>query len=198
MKWMKSVVTAAVLGVAAVSMLTVVNKLAADGPGDDDRDESRIRKGYEVTPVHLNLKGKNRDLVGLGSYIINAQGSCNDCHTCPSYLQGHNPYMGEKEKINVDHYLAGGVPFGPFTSRNITPEASGLPAGLTLEQFKLVIRTGVDLDHEHPQFGPLLQVMPWPVLGNMNDRDLHEVYEYLSAIPHTDMPPTGSCSNAGE
>lgn len=197
MKWTKGITTAAVFFTAAVSMFALLGRLAAESDSDD-RDESRIRQGFEISPVHLNLKGRNRALVGLGSYIINAEGSCNDCHTCPSYLKGHNPYLGEKEQINVEHYLAGGVPFGPFTSRNITPEASGLPAGLTLEQFKLVMRTGVDLDHEHPQFGPLLQVMPWPVLRNMNDRDLHAIYEYLSAIPHADMPPTGSCSNAGE
>jgi len=71
----------------------------------------------------------------------------------------------------------------PFTSRNLTPEENGLPAGMTFEQFKLVIRTGVDLDKAHPQFGPLLQVMPWPVYQSMTDRDLRAIYEYLSAIP---------------
>jgi hypothetical protein len=27
-------------------------------------------------------------------------------------------------------------------------------------------------------------VMPWPLFGKMNERDVHAVYEYLSAIPH--------------
>lgn len=198
MKWTKGIPAATLVFAAAVTMFALLSRLEAENDNDDG-DESRIKQGFEISPIrNLNLKGKNRALVGLGSCIINAQGSCNDCHTCPSYLKGHNPYMGEKEQINVAHYLAGGVPFGPFTSRNITPEASGLPAGLTLEQFELVIRTGIDLDHLHPQFGPLLQVMPWPILRNMNDRDLHAIYEYLSAIPHADMPPTGSCSTAGE
>ncbi|MBV9225301.1 MAG: hypothetical protein JOY85_14810, partial [Acidobacteriaceae bacterium] len=39
---------------------------------DDDRDEWKVRRGFEIAPVPLNLKGKDRYLVGLGSYIVNA------------------------------------------------------------------------------------------------------------------------------
>jgi hypothetical protein len=39
-------------------------------------DESKIKRGFEIAPVPLNLDGKNRALVGLGSYIVNAQGDC--------------------------------------------------------------------------------------------------------------------------
>ncbi len=81
-------------------------------------------------------------------------------------------------------------------SRNITPDAdTGLPAELTFDQFRLVIRTGVDLEHEHPQFGPLLQVMPWPIYQSMTDRDLRAIYEYLGSIPHAEP---GSCTGAGQ
>lgn len=31
--------------------------------------------------------------------------------------------------------------------------------------------------------GQILQVMPWPVIGTMTDRDLSAVYEYLRSIP---------------
>ena len=134
--------------------------------------------------------------MGLGSYIVNAQAACVDCHSCPTYAPGHNPYFGQQKKFNGDNYLAGGVPFGPFTSRNITPDAdTGLPAELTFDQFRLVIRTGVDLEHEHPQFGPLLQVMPWPIYQSMTDRDLRAIYEYLGSIPHAEP---GSCTGAGQ
>ena len=37
-----------------------------------------IRIGYDIAPVTLNTRGKNALLVGLGSYIVNAQGGCND------------------------------------------------------------------------------------------------------------------------
>jgi hypothetical protein len=40
--------------------------------------------------------------------------------------------------------------FGPFISRNLTPNAAGLPAGLTFEQFLHVLRTGEDLDFLPP------------------------------------------------
>lgn len=72
--------------------------------------------------------------------------------------------------------------FGPFTSANITPDAEGLPAGHTFQELKRLMRTGHAPDR-HPQLGPLLQVMPWPVYGKMTDRDLKAIYEYLSAIP---------------
>jgi hypothetical protein len=152
-----------------------------------DTEAARIFRGYQITPVPLHLRGLNRDLVGLGSYIVNAQGGCNDCHTNPSYAAGGDPYMGQPKKINAEHFLAGGQAFGPFTSRNITPQGSkNLPAGLTFPQFKAVMRTGVDPDQEHPQLGPLLQVMPWAAYQSMSDRDLQAIYEYLRAIPHAE------------
>jgi hypothetical protein len=155
-----------------------------------DTEAARIFRGYQINPVPLRLRGLDRDLVGLGSYIVNAQAACNDCHTNPSYAAGGDPYKGQPKKINVAHFLAGGQQFGPFTSRNITPQgAKNLPAGLTFPQFKQVIRTGIDPENEHPQLGPLLQVMPWPVYANMSDRDLLAVYEYLQAIPHAEPGP---------
>jgi hypothetical protein len=67
---------------------------------DDDRDgsdESKIRRGLEIAPVELNLRRKNRALVGLGSYIVNAQAGCNDCHTQPQFAPGGNPHLGQPE-----------------------------------------------------------------------------------------------------
>lgn len=144
------------------------------------KTEASIKIGREIAPVPLNLQGKNPALVYLGSYIVNAQGGCNDCHTHPAYAPGGDPYMGEKEMVNTEQYLAGGRQFGPFiTSKNITPDANGLPAGLTFEEFADVLRTGVDPDNP----GEILQVMPWPIYGKMTTRDLRAVYEYLRAIP---------------
>ena len=163
--------------------------------GDEDESASRVRQGFAIAPVHLELHGRNRALVGLGSYIVNAQGGCADCHSCPTYASGHNPYLGQPKRFNADTYLAGGVPFGPFTSRNITPdETTGKPE-LSLAQFKEVLRKGTDFDHQHPQFGPLLQVMPWPIYQSMTDHDIRAIYEYLRSIPHAEP---GQCTQAGE
>jgi hypothetical protein len=143
---------------------------------------SRIQRGADVAPVPLNMNGLNPALVREGSYIVNAQGGCNDCHTVPSYTAGGDPFMGQPEQVNTACYLAGGAVFGPFVSRNITPRADGLPAGRTLEEFKQLMREGTDFRNP-PDFTPLLQVMPWPVYGKMSDRELEAIYEYLRAIP---------------
>jgi hypothetical protein len=152
-------------------------------PSKEERAlDSRIHVGFEIAPVPLDLEGKNRALVGLGSYLVNAAGGCNDCHTNPSYAPGGNPFLGEKKTINTQNYLAGGTPFGPtLVSGNITPDDAGRPAGLSLEEFVSAIRTGVDPDDGH-----ILQVMPWPVYQDLTDRDLEAIYEYLSAIPHAE------------
>jgi hypothetical protein len=173
-----------------------------DASGHDfaPADVARIIKGFQITPVPLNLRGKNVALVGLGSYIVNAQGGCNDCHTFPPYAAGGDPFAGEPKKVNAARYLAGGTPFGPPgdpntpVSRNLTPRANGLPANLTWEQFLRTIRTGADLKHR-PPFAPsedndLLQVMPWPVFQDMTDRDLRAIYEYLRSIPSLPSTPT--------
>src|SRR5581483_414821 len=139
-----------------------------------------------------HLHDRNRALVGMGSYLVNAVGGCNDCHTCPSYAQGENPFAGGNGTINSTNYLAGGVQFGPFTSANLTPDlTNGLPEGHTFEEFVTLLRTGHDPDKPNQ----ILQVMPWPIYRNMTDHDLRAIYEYLSAIPHAEP---GVCSGAGQ
>jgi hypothetical protein len=166
------------------------SRVQGQGADGSDDSESKVKRGFAIAPVPLNLEGKKRALVGLGSYIVNAQGGCNDCHTCPSYAPGHDPFAGGDGQINAINYLAGGVPFGPTLSANITPDAEGKPNGLSLEQFVQAIRTGTDPRNNH-----LLQVMPWPIFRNMTDRDLRAIYEYLSAIPHEEP---GSCLFPGQ
>ena len=164
---------------SVVSILLAVG--ATPAIAQDSASNSRVRIGFEIAPVPLNLRGKNRALVGLGSYLVNATGGCNDCHTNPPYAPGGDPFAGQPEIVNAAGYLAGGTAFGPFISRNLTPDENGLPAGLTFAQFRTTLRTGVD--HDDPT--RLLQVMPWPVFGKLSDRDLLAIYLYLSSIPST-------------
>ena len=164
--------------------VSVVPGQAQDQEGHQDQpdgSESKIQRGFAIAPVLLDLRGKNRALVGLGSYIVNT-GGCNDCHTTPSYAPGHDPFLGQPSQVNAATYLGGGMAFGPFISRNITPDANGLPAGLTRDQFITALRTGIDND------GAILQVMPWPVFGLKTDRDLTAIYEYLRSIPSLSGP----------
>jgi len=146
---------------------------------------SRVAVGYRINPVELRLRGKNRLLVGLGSYLVNAGGGCNDCHTHPSFAPGGDPFQGETEIVNTAQFLAGGRQFGPITATNITPDENGRPAGLTFEEFEHLMRTGMDN-------GAILQVMPWNVYGKMTRLDLRAIYEYLGAIPSLpDNPEPG-------
>ena len=161
-------------------------------------EQTRINIGKTIVTgpnavLPITIK-KPSDQVYQGSYIVNTQGSCADCHSCPTYKVGNNPFKGEKLKFNSVSYLAGGVAFGPFLSRNLTPDASGKPAGMTLNQFKATLRTG---HSSNDPAGSLLQVMPWPVYGKMSDTDLEAVYAYLQNIPSA-ATPTPACSNAGQ
>jgi len=183
---MISIRLVAALGAASLMTLT----LAPAARADDDRDESQVRRGFQIVPagVFLNLHGKNRELVGLGSYIVNTTG-CNDCHTYPSYLKGGDPFIGQPELINFSQYMTGGRQFGPFTSANLTPDGTGKPAGLTLKEFIQTLRTG---HNPHDPKGQILQVMPWPVFGKKTDGDLTAIYEYLRALPSLpDNPKPG-------
>jgi hypothetical protein len=168
---------------------------------EDGGEEAKVKRGFEIAPVKLDLRHKNRALVGLGSYIVNAVGECNGCHSAgpqTQFLPGGNPYFSQAEGVNPATYLGGGRDFGPYPfpnssthifSRNLTPDHTGLPiGGDTFEEFRETIRTGVDPDQLHPNLPPpfagtLLQIMPWPAYRHMTDRDLRAIYEYLSAIP---------------
>jgi hypothetical protein len=152
-------------------------------------DESRVQQGFAIAPVTLNLAGKNRALVGFGSYIVNAVADCNGCHTTNNSTQyTQNPYLrfptffNGKTTVNPATYLAGGNDFGPLGSiphlysRNLTPDKTGLPeGGHSYSDFLQIMRQGKDFDHVHPNCtgpnapancmqppfnGDVLQVMP--------------------------------------
>lgn len=185
------------LALAACALVMVLNDRSsaqtAATAAVSDQEAAEIRIGYQVAPVPLNLHDKDVNLVGLGSYIVNTQAFCNDCHTHPAWEDGHNPNKGQAPaKMNAAVYLSGGNTFGPFVSRNITPDANGLPAGLTFAQFVHLLKTGIDPENKHPQISPLLQVMPWAYFRNMTRHDLAAIYEYLRSIPSLPDAPGAS------
>jgi hypothetical protein len=101
---------------------------------DDDDEVSLIKIGFEIAPVHLNLEGKDRALVGLGSFIVNAQGDCNGCHTAGgppnfNYANGGNPYFLNQGPTKTDPttYLAGGTDF--FSAVPPSAAVGGFPPG---------------------------------------------------------------------
>lgn len=209
----RKLATISFLAMLLFAIATITSSRLKADDDDDQREEGKIRRGFQIAPVPLNLYGKDRDLVGLGSYMVNAQIDCNGCHSqdpSTEFSPGGNPYLlppffiGRKQ-VNPGTYLVGGRDFGPLIpgsahiiSRNLTPDKTGRPeGGRTSEEFREILRTGVDLDHLHatcsgapnsncipPPFdGSLLQIMPWPAFQDMTDHDLRAIYEYLSAIP---------------
>ena len=186
---------------------------------DEDAENAKIQIGFEIAPVQLNLSGKDRDLVGLGSYIVNSVAGCNDCHSADPQTQYIvNPYFGVAPKVvNPATYLGGRRDFGPLIpgsahiiSRNLTPDRTGMPeGGHSFADFVLIMKTGVDMDHLHPTCsgaptatcvphpfdGSLLQIMPWPVFQTMTNHDLRAIYEYLSAVPCVAGPASGPLHN---
>jgi hypothetical protein len=166
---------------SVICFLLVITAPRGRAQGDNGNDEAtRIQQGFRVAPVPLNLSGLNQqqiNLVGLGSYLVNAANDCNFCHAAGgppnfNFEMGHNPYfLGQgPKKTDPTTYLAGGsdffsaLPFnvppgtaygsyvGPdIIARNLTPDIHKLPeGGHTLPQFMEILRTGVDLDKIHP------------------------------------------------
>jgi hypothetical protein len=195
-QFLKTIGASAVLAGLVVGGMLISSKRGQANDSFDFGDEGKVEKGFELAPVQLNLHHKDPRLVGLGSYLVNAVGGCNDCHTAQPYAAGGDPYQGQHPtKVNPVGYLAGGTKFGPFTSRNLTPNKAGqAEGGHTFSDFLLIIRTGVDLDKAHPTLPPpfdgtKLQVMPWPIYANMTTHELHAIYEYLGAIPCVEGGP---------
>jgi uncharacterized protein (TIGR03437 family) len=176
-----------------------------------DATDPRIQIGLNIAPVSLNLQGLDMAQVGIGSYIVNANSTCNSCHTSadigPEYLK--DPFSNQQPfVVNPAAYLGGGTYFGTLPgganifARNLTPDTSGRPVGgRSLQEFITTMRTGHDFDNAHPNCpatgaegciaglpqttldGSLLQIMPWPTFSRMQDSDLAAIYEYLKAIP---------------
>jgi hypothetical protein len=158
--------------VLVAGMLLISPRGRADDSGENS--DSRIERGGDIAPVPLNLEGKNRALVGLGSYLVN-QGGCDDCHdTGPAaqFARGGNPFFGQPKQVNPATYLGGGRNFGKISgppsphiiSRNLTPSTkTGLPEGdHTFEEFLTIFRTGKDFDHLHPSCSALVTTNCFP------------------------------------
>ena len=218
MRVSRNVISALLVMFAAIVIAgALIKSPRAQAQSGGNDQESRIEQGFEIAPVPLNLEGKNRALVGLGSYLVNAVAACNDCHDAgppTQYAPGGNPFFGQPKEINPTTYLGGGQDFGALlpasphvVSRNLTPDKTGLPeGGRSFPEFLQIMRTGVDLDHLHPPCsstvttnclpppfdGNLLQIMPWPTFQSLSEHDIRAIYEYLSAIPCIEGPPPPS------
>jgi hypothetical protein len=171
--------------------------LAAYAQSPSGEEQEVVQTGFRIAPVRLNLEGRDRTLVGLGSYLVNAVARCDECHTNAqppnfNYSVGANPFFGERpEKIDPTAYLAGGGDMGTvalppgspeqysgpkIVSRNLTPDKTGRPAGgISLDQFLTIMRTGKDYDRQHPTCTTTSPPVPENCLPRPADGDVLQV-----------------------
>jgi hypothetical protein len=171
----------ATLATCAAGIITLaVTHVHADEP---ESEEAEVEIGLSIAPDFINIGDKDRKLVGLGSFIVNAQADCNGCHgsdPANEYLATNNPYFrapnNSPAQYNQATYLNGGQNFGPvgpgivldpnsplfagpglgpnIISRNLTPDSTGNPeGGNDLRRFITIMRTGHDFDKLHPNCG---------------------------------------------
>ena len=75
------------IGTAAVFAAAIVGATFLASPNlsaDDEHsanDKGRIEVGLQVAPVPLTYDKHDRDMVGLGSYLVNVNIGCNGCHS---------------------------------------------------------------------------------------------------------------------
>ena len=193
-----------------------------------------------IPKEELNLKGKNPAQVALGSYLTTAGDciGCHSFPrflrpggtptnmsgqgTAPQYGDPFDPpgppFFGTPQSVdgqlkanfNKKHFMAGGRCFGSIQARNLTPDDTGRPRGLTEAEFIEAMRVGTDVScQKKPAMGqPLptyngvpdgvcglprtappgydpnkLMVMPFVTYHNLTDKDLKAIYAYLSALP---------------
>jgi len=127
--------------------------------------KSTIARGAELAPVPLNMKGLNPALVREGSYIVNAQGGCNDCHTA-----GYAPSGGQ---VPETQWLLGDstVGFrGPWGT-TYAPNLRRVAAKMNEDEW---VRYVKDLKTRPP--------MPWFTLKQWLEIDLRALYRYIRQI----------------
>ncbi len=138
---------------------------------------ARAAKGLTISPFTLDTTGlslADQEKLGLGSYLVNAVGGCNDCHA-------HNQAAGPPK------FLGGGTKFdlgggNSVYARNLTSDAT---TGLQLSeaQFVEALQTGKDWRNSTTSASQVLIVMPWQTYRWMSTTDLKAIYAYLKKVP---------------
>lgn len=75
---MKTIIAA--LGASLLLFLSQTTLASSQGRDFDPR----VSAGFGLAPESLRVKGRDVELVGLGSYIVNGARGCHDCHEQPT------------------------------------------------------------------------------------------------------------------
>jgi hypothetical protein len=160
----------------------------AGPPGPPVVVSEAAKKGLDIAPVPLALTGRTSrqiEMIGNGSYIVNALADCPNCHGSGpgTYLGGGGCVPGDAGPPGCSG-LQFATPNFTVTARNLTPDTA---TGLKLSEDQLVtaIRTGADFHTMGDGGAPsqTMLVMPWLTFRWMSDYDLRSIWWYLQAIP---------------
>jgi mono/diheme cytochrome c family protein len=173
--------------------LCVVATLALTACGDDN--DVKKPDAAVVTP------DAGQTPVERGQYLMNVLGACTFCHT-PLRQDGTRDtdrlFAGVDCFVDIDspNFADNGNNFGCISTRNLTPDATGLK-NATGQQIKDAFRNGIRTDGKK-----LAPIMPYWIFHNMTDADADAVVAYLRSIPavsHTVKPnePPWSAINDG-
>ncbi len=180
----KAAVAAGAAGIIIFAGLHMRVQAADKGQGQgQDNDQKLAQIGLSIMPDFVKMQGKDPTLLGLGSFIVNAQADCNGCHGSDpvnEFLPTNNPFLrpplNGSMKFNQATYLNGGQNFGSvgpgivldvnnpvyagpgngplIITRHRTPDHTGNPeGGNDLAKFMTILRTGHDFDALHPNCG---------------------------------------------
>jgi mono/diheme cytochrome c family protein len=134
-------------------------------------------------PVPVDLTNKSTLLAQRGAYLVRLI-NCQNCHSTVSQPAGTDAAK-DGWKVTQQYYLSGGKVQGGVKVANLTPDALGNPAGLSLKQFKAAMKQGVSSIDSSKK----IVSMPWPTYAEMTDTDVKAIYEYLRSIPPLAMGP---------
>lgn len=155
---------------------------------DTTRDADGVLRGFTIQPLAQPdlsaLPANVQSLFGRGSYLVNAIGRCNECHTNPA----RNPTT---KKINTAAYLAGGMVFPapagltaqPTLKRSMSRNLCGASNGYTapFPDFAATFASGLRAGRTPAE--PLAWPMPTWALRNLATPDLEAVFTYLRLLP---------------
>jgi hypothetical protein len=176
--------TVAVSAAGVIALVAVhLGSMKVHAEEEQHSEQELVAIGLRIAPDFIDMRGKDPNLVGLGSFIVHGQADCNGCHgsdPANEFLPTNNPYFrppnNQPVKYNQATYLNGGQNFGSvgpgvvkdansplfggaglgpnIITRNLTPDYTGNPeGGHDLVSFMTIMRTGHDYDKLHPNCG---------------------------------------------
>ena len=154
---------------------------------DTTRDADGVLRGFTIQPLaqpDLSAQPAHvQSLFGRGSYLVNAVGRCNECHTNPARSL-------TTLKINTAAYLTGGAIFPapsgfvaqPGLKRSMSKNLCGAVNGYTapFTDFATTFASGL---RPGAMPAPLAWPMPTWALRNLTTADLEAIFTYLRLVP---------------